>query len=185
MVIAWLVKLEPRNHCSNLIPKVYKDVIPVSYMEKSLEICVQLTQCCMLYCLMYYCKCNVNILVCASTNLKVLPPGIMGDCFQWGKSMRFLITLRNFPVIHWLSRCVIFSSQVWIWCSSLHWLGCCFSLASGRWPTLLLLPPENILPNTTALSQACSFQWERLCVTQKQSETTLEQTENGHWNTRL
>lgn len=30
-------------------------------------------------------NCNVNILVCASTNLKVLPPGIMGDCFQWEK----------------------------------------------------------------------------------------------------
>lgn len=128
-------------------------------------------------------NCNVNILVCASINLKVLPPGIMGYYFQWEKNKRFLITLENFPVIHWLNRCVIFSSQVWIWCGSLHWLGCCFSLASGRCPTLLLLPPKNILPNTPALSQACTFQWERLRVTQKQNETTLEQTENGHWNT--
>lgn len=30
-------------------------------------------------------NCNVNILVCASTNLKELPLGILGDCCQWGK----------------------------------------------------------------------------------------------------
>lgn len=98
------------------------------------------------------------------------------------------ITTRNTSGLQWFSLSPFFLPQIWVWFSSLHWLGSFISgHTGGILPLLLLSTERNFISTHPRLPKKCLLHREGLCIMKQRrgatstgSESILERTLQCH-----